>query len=437
MFFSRYAGFCRCLFLAVYITILAAVSAQTFAQGANSIFVSELAVKPLSLSQAITYTLEQNPQLHQFTIRQSGLLGRRETDELSPAWNLAIDVENMAGSDALSGVQMAETTVSLSSVIELGGKRDARVSVVDAQLDALDYHRHAFTLDVLGELTSTFIRVLETQELIKLAKEALDLAKNTLDIVKKRSHQGATPEYEVKRAASALAQAQLHLNGLQYQHKRLMVKLTSYWGERSPTWNSVVGDLYYFGESSVYDTLYERAKTSPGIAYLASKDRLKKAEVLLAKTQAASDIGWQLGVRRFEETGEVAFAAGVTIPLFKSKRNRGAVATAMALQHEIEYEKQTALLQLHVQLFTAYSQREQYVAAVNVFRSTVLPDLQSVLVSTQRAYETGRYRYQDWIAAQNELLDARQYYIENAAAASLNQAIIEQLIAEPLNRSIR
>ena len=54
------------------------------------------------------------------------------------------------------------------------------------------------------------------------------------------------------------------------------------------------------------------------------------------------------------------------------------------------------------------------------------------MLLTRQAYENGRYRYQDWIAAQEELLTAKQQHIESATAAQLNQALIEQLIAEPL-----
>ena len=104
----------------------------------------------------------------------------------------------------------------------------------------------------------------------------------------------------------------------------------------------------------------------------------------------------------------------------------------MAAENDVEYARQTALLKLHVQLFEAYSQRQQHVAAVAAFRSTILPDLNLALTAIQRAYERGRYSYQEWTAAQKELLDAKRALIDNATAASLNQAVIEQLIGEPL-----
>lgn len=424
-----------CLGLPLLLAFVVAASTTAFAQNSPPQASGNLKTSShriLSLQQAIEMTLAENPQLHQFKVKKEGLVGRRESEELRPIVNMVIDVENFAGSGELNGARAAETTVALSSVIEFGGKRRARISAADAQLQLLDSHRQAFTLDILGELTSTFIQVLEVQERITLAKEAHDLSRITLSAVKNRSEQGAAPEYEVKRAAAALRQAQLYLEAQQHQQQRLLIKLAAYWGETSPNWKRVDGDLYAFGEVSDYVTLYDRVKASPTITVFANEARLKKAEVSLAKSQSVTDLGWQVGVRRFEDSGDTGFTAGVSVPLFSGKRNRGAVKSALAAENDVEYARQTALLKLHVQLFEAYSQRQQHVAAVAAFRSTILPDLNLALTAIQRAYERGRYSYQEWTAAQKELLDAKRALIDNATAASLNQAVIEQLIGEPL-----
>ena len=159
---------------------------------------------------------------------------------------------------------------------------------------------------------------------------------------------------------------------------------------------------------------------------------MKDAEVKLAQAQSRVDIGWQLGVRRFEEADDTAFIAGISIPLFSGKRNRSSITSALAERNAVDYRQADAMLKLHSRLFTAFSQREENTAAVEQFNSHVLPALEKALALTQQAYENGRYRYQDWIAAQEELLTAKQQRIEAATAAQLNQALIEQLIAEPL-----
>lgn len=424
MFFTQISGSCLRFYATLALSLLFVAHAMSASQTSG---------QSLSLHQAISHTLASNPQLYQFDIKRDSLLGLKEVSDLSPAVNIGFEIENFGGGGQFSGTESAEMTLALSSVLELGGGRLARNSVADARLQSLNYHRQTFTLDVLGEMTATFIRLLEVQELSALALEGRDIAFNTLNIVKSRSKQGAAPEYEVKRANSAFLQSQLQVDALEQQHKRLMIKLAAYWGETSPKWTRLEGNIYAFGGSSGFSDLYSRAKESPAMAQFASEVRLKEAEVSLAKTQTTSNLSWQLGVRRFQESGDNAFIAGVSIPLFSGKRNQGALRSAMAAVNEVSYERKTALLKLHVLLFDAYSQRQQYVAAVEVFRADILPDLSSALASTQQAYETGRYSYQDWVSAQKQLLDAKKSLIENAAAASINQAIIEQLIAEPLS----
>ncbi|RNL67511.1 TolC family protein [Zhongshania marina] len=386
----------------------------------------------LSLAKATAITLANNPQLHQFEPKNDALVGQRENSELGPQINTDIELENFAGSGNFSSTQNAELTLALSSVIELGSKRGARTMLADTKLQALEYRRQAATLDVLGSLTRDFIQALAIQEYISLAEEARDLAANTLAALENRAKQGAAPDYEVRRARAALAQAKLRLNSLRREHQRGLVKLAAYWGETAPKWTVLEGDLYQFREVVSYEELYREAQSSPAITVLASEARTRDAELALLKTQSIPDINWQLGVRQFENSDDTAFVAGLSIPLFSGTRNTGAVKAARAAQNEVVFEQASALLKMHVQLFEAYSQRAQHLAAVNAYRNTILPELSASLRATQQAYEAGRYSYIELIAVQRELLNAKQALIENAAAASLNQSTIEQLVAKPL-----
>jgi cobalt-zinc-cadmium efflux system outer membrane protein len=253
-----------------------------------------------------------------------------------------------------------------------------------------------------------------------------------LKTVESRAAKGAAPEAEVMRAKAALTRASIRLHALRSSFERQKVALSSFWGDTNPRFAELSGSLSVFSPSDDFTSLLQRAKKSPAIAIFASEARLKDAEVKLAQAQSRVDIGWQLGVRRFEETDDTAFTAGISIPLFSGKRNRSSITSALAERNAVDYQQADAMLKLHNRLFTAFSQREENTAAVEQFNSHVLPALEKALALTQQAYENGRYRYQDWIAAQEELLTAKQQRIEAATAAQLNQALIEHLIAEPL-----
>lgn len=388
----------------------------------------------LTLKEALTRTLAKNPQLYQYTFIQEATRAQRQTSALRPALELELAAENFAGSNNNKGFDSAETTLALSSVIELGGKREARLSFADARIIQAEWEKKATTLDVLGELTASYIESLATQANIQLAEESLALSQSLLKTVNTRSNKGATPEAEVMRAQAAVARAEIRLAALVERLERQKVRLARFWGDTTPTFSALEGSLFENETSEGFDQLYARVKTSPAIQVLASEARIKDAEVALARAGGRSDLTWRAGIRRFEETGDSAFTAGLSIPLFSKKRNSGEVKAALANRNAVDYARQDLLLRLHAQLFEAYSLRHQSIAAMNKTERAIIPALENALKLTRKAYENGRYRYLDLIAAQEELLATKQARIDAASTALISQALIEKLSSEALNQ---
>lgn len=386
----------------------------------------------LRLDNAVSRTLNNNPQLYQFRFRQQSLEGQGQLAALKPGLQLDVEVENILGSGDLNGLNSAELTVGLSSVIELGDKMSSRIALNRAKSDYLGFEQQAATLDVLGKLTTSYILALSTQESIALVEEAVVLSQRMRNTVENRVTRGAAPEAELMRAEANLSRAKIQLQALKASFERQKVGLSLFWGEINPGFNELRGQLDVFNESADFPSLFDRAKSSPAISIFASEARLKDAEIALVQAQSQMDVGWQVGVRRFQETSDTAFIAGVSVPLFTDKRNQGALASAMAERNAVDYLEKEALLRLHNQLFSAFSQWQENKLTVAQFDENVLPALERALMLTEDAYESGRYRYQDWIIAQEELLTAKQQRLEAATSAQLSQVLIEQLIAEPL-----
>lgn len=387
----------------------------------------------LTLNTALKRAIEQNPSLKVFDFRNTALSGQMEIAALRPAYELGFDAENFSGSDEFSGFDNAELTVSLSSVLEMGDKRAARRGIVSSGRSVLDAQRQVESLELLGEVTRRYVDVLALQEQVSLAKEANDLADETLNIVKKRAKAGATPDAEVKRAQAAAAQARLTLLSTQQQLDYLKVSLAALWGESSPNFASVEGDLYHFGTDVEFNTLFAKMEKNPAIRIFAAEERLRDAEVRVAKTQSKADISWSVGVRRFQANDDSALVAGFSMPLFSSNRNSGAVSTALAQRNEISVQKEVALLSMHTQLFRAFHNRRQAILAAKELQSAIIPALSDALKETQAAYQRGRYGYLEYVSARQELLNARRTLIESASSALTYGAEIEQLTAEPLS----
>ncbi len=331
-----------------------------------------------------------------------------------------------------NGVDGAEFTLALSSVIELGGKRDARLAAASAQRQLIDGERQARALDLIGEVTRRYVDVVANQARLDLAVNARTLATDVLNSVERRIQAGAAPEAELYRARAQMTQAELAVTEAQSRLRASSLSLSVLWGDAEPDFVRVDGNLQNTGAAGDFNALFERTLQNPAIAIFASEERLREAEFQLAKSQSRADIGWSVGVRQFQDTDDTALVAGVSVPLFSSTRNTGALQSAQAARDEVAVRRESALLALRATLFDAYQQRKLGIETAELLRNDVIPALTRALQLTRTAYESGRYGYQEWAAARQELISAQYALITAQADALQNGAIIEQLTAQPL-----
>lgn len=398
--------------------------------------VAQTPVAPMNLTSAVQLTLNQNPELQVYRLRDLGAAGLVKTAGLTPQVGLSAEAENMAGTGDKNGVDEAELTLALSSVIELGGKRDARIATASAQRQIVDGERQARALDLIGEVTRRYVDVVANQARLELAVSARALAGDVLTSVERRIQAGASPDAERYRASAQLQQAELAVAEAQSRLQASSLSLSVLWGDAQPDFVQVEGTLQNLGAAGDFNELLERALRNPAIALFASEQRLREAELQLAKTQSSTDVGWSVGVRQFQDTDDTALVAGVNIPLFSSARNSGALQSAQAARDEVAVRRESALLDLRATLFDAYQQRKLGIESAALLHAEVIPALTRALRLTQAAYENGRYGYQEWVAARQELISAQSALIAAQTAALQSGATIEQLTAEPLLPSL-
>ncbi len=388
--------------------------------------------KWLTLSSAIRATLDNNPSLSVFRFKEAALQGERRTQSLPPPLALNADVENAFGTDDYSAFSSADFTLALSSIIEMGGQAEARVAVVDARAGQLDAEQRVKSLDLLGEVTRRYIDVIAAQERLALARDANQLADDMTSSIRQRAQAGLTPEAEVLRARAAQSQATIEVNVADSELKRARNALSAMWGEPQSDFARAEGNLFALGELGDFNAMVTRLEQHPALAALTDETRLKNAAVRLAQSQRVTNVEWNAGVRRLQETQDMALVAGISIPLGSDARARGAVKSALAERDSIEAERDIQWLLLRSQLADAFERRRQALSTVATLKGEVLPTLESALRETRLAYERGRYGYVEWVAAKTELIQARRQTIDAAADALRYRADIEQLTSEPL-----
>ncbi|GAB3274484.1 TolC family protein [Parahaliea aestuarii] len=382
---------------------------------------------PLSLADASRLTIARHPRLAVFDWRVAALEGERQNAALRPATSVTFDAENLLGSNELRGAQSAELTLSLSSVIELGGKPTARLAVVDARMAQTEAARQAEALDLLGEVTRRYLSAQVLQEKVALSAQAQALAENAYELVSRRVASGATPQAEGLRAQADLARAKLQHATMLSELQSSKMALASLWGAESIEFDHLEGDLLTFADPGSFEELFQRVAESPAIRLFSAEQRLRQAAVDLERARSRLDIGWSLGVRQFAASDDTAMVAALSLPLFTASRQQGNLQTALAQRSEVEYRKQASLLELRATLYTAWQNYRQNSSTAMQLQREVVPLLEQALAATRDAYERGAYRYLDWLDARQELIQTHVAIIETASEALLSLAVIEQL----------
>jgi outer membrane protein, heavy metal efflux system len=387
----------------------------------------------LTLQDAIKATLHNNPQLAGYQFRTQALAGEQQTAALKPQLKISTHLENIAGSGEFKGVDAGELTLSLSSVIELGGQRDARLGLVTARQQQLESTQRLLTLNLLTQVTQQFIAIAAAQEQLSLLQQSQQLAQENITSLTQQVHVGRTPEAELWRAKASVARAVIDVQKTQQQLNSERIKLSIFWASTQPTFTRVEADLFALPPLVSLPTLISKLDANPDLAVLGDEVLLRAAELRHAQAERKANVEWSAGVRRLQVSDDSALVLSVSMPLGSANRAAGAITTASANQAGAEQERSTARSKLHSQLVSFHGAYEQALAEVNSLRSDVLPPLKQAMRATAEGFQQGRYSYLELNLAQRELLDAQLALIDSAARAHELSTDIERLTGAALN----
>ncbi len=410
-------------FLLVALAIQLFISCPMFAQDMSG---------AITLRDAMEATLRVHPQLRQFPFRRESIAGEREIAGLRPPLTFNAGLEDAIGTGNLNGLSGAEFTITLSRIIQLGGKREARVAVADRRLGVLDTELEITELDLLAEVTYRFIDVVAAQARVDLQRQALELAEETLDFLEPLVEAGRAPEFELGRARAGISNARAAVSRSESNLEAARVQLSTMWQSQNPAFSQAASDLFNVGEAGSINTLLIALLDNPSIELFANEGRLREARLRQAQAQQASNVQWSAGIRHLKGIDDTGLVFNVSVPLGAKERASGRIRSAQANLAELEYTREAALNAMRGQLVSLHVQLEQSLYEVEVLQSEVLPELTTVLEQTRDFYEAGNYSYVELISARQEYLDAQLSLIASAANAHRLRTEMERLSGQPL-----
>ncbi|MBS0422563.1 MAG: TolC family protein [Proteobacteria bacterium] len=416
---------------ALLATIIFAVCVEAAPSGEPSVTPNlEEPVGELTLAQAIGTALARNPDLTASAYELKAADARIVQARLRPNPEVSVQLDNIGISGEARGTDVLASTLSLSQVIEMGGKRALRTEVANYDRDAVGVERQAQQLDVLAEVARRFIAVVAAQERRVFAQSARELAQRTLDAISARLQAARSPEAERSRAGIALTRMQIEEQQADSELRSARSALAALWGSQAPRFTQARADLFALDPVEPFEALVSKLERSPDFVRFASEARLRDAELRLAQAQAHPNITLAVGVGRFEETRNTGVSVGFSMPLPLFDRNQGAIREAQVRRVQTDAQKEAAFLRVRATLFSLYQELLASRKRLETLRTQAVPQAQRALEQTQSGYERGRFSYLELATAQEELLQLRATVIEAAAAYHQVLAEIERLTNE-------
>ncbi|MBY6105803.1 TolC family protein [Ferrimonas balearica] len=385
----------------------------------------------VSLSAVMEQTLLHHPQLQLFPHQQRIAEAQALQAGIRPNPNLSLSVENVLGSGEASGFSGAETTLAISQLIELGGKRQRRIELADAQQREMQQSYEQQRVEVLAEATRRYYRLLHVQTLLDWSERRMALEQDALQRIQARSRAGAVQQADVSGMALQLAESQLQHRQLQRQAELARYRLAAMWAAE-PRFERAQGKLRQPETVPALAAVLDAANQAPQHLLLLEQGYAAAAQSRLAEANGQWDLNLGVGVKRDEASNDTGLVFSLDVPLQLSHPNQGNLLAARMAEQQLAQQQQLLRGELRVQLMAVYQSLQAQTDKVTALDHTLLPLAQQWLQQVQKAYQTGQQNVQSLLAAQSRQFELERQRIDALHAIWLQLLELERLTGQAL-----
>lgn len=423
-------------FAALFVAVAGSPSA--FAQSpkmAEPTLLKEKAATTVGLKEAIAKALASSPRLKSADAAVAGAVSVRSQAD---AWinpNVSLDAENIGGTGPYSSFRSGEMTAGVSQLIEIGGKRSARIDMADREHDAVAIERRIAEADLIRDVSKAYAVAAAAQEEVALRQSQVVLAEEMLTAVSRRVAAAAEPVIQESKAKVAHASAKIGLEKARRNASGASRTLALLIGEAATVQANAV-DLYSVAAPPALDA---EAALMNALDFQYNATLLAKANsaVDVERASAVPDPTLNAGMRQLRDDDEQAFLVGLSIPLPLFNLNRGNIERAKQDARRADADR---LANLQTNLARLEEHRQALQAAyseIGQIKEAVLPQAEAAFIQALRGYNAGKFAYLEVLDAQRTLADSKLSHLAALREYHTNKAEIDRLIVGATNAEER
>ncbi len=387
----------------------------------------------LTLSRALQRAAAANPKLAAADLSIGIATGKRIQAGAVPNPEVSFELDNAFGTGDYGGLRSAETTLQLSQVIELGGKRDARIAAGSAELESARWERAAVRLEILSDTAVAYFSVLSGQRKVQVYDAQIAALDRLTPLLQRRVDAGASSSGEIARAQVAAdlirAERERARTALAIARRELAILM----GSSAVDFAYVVGDLGQVGRPPVFATVLRGLDSNPQLIRWTAIRAQKDAELLSARLKPFPDLKVELGWKHIREPTEFglrrdnAVKLGASIPIPVWDQNLGSITEAQAARAKVEAERAASKAALVLTLAKAYDTLAGASREIEILRSSALPNARKAVEAIESGYSQGRFTLLEVLDAESAAAQAALRELEALASFHTSVATIEGL----------
>jgi cobalt-zinc-cadmium efflux system outer membrane protein len=358
----------------------------------------------IDLREATERALRESPVLRAARLELQAEQARRDATALTTPYVLGAELENVAGTGSLSGVDGAEATMQVSRVIELGDKREARGYLGDARVEFASIEAETASLQLAAHVARRYLELLAWQARLDVFERAQVINRETLELVEKRVAAGRTSSAELDAARVSLELADLEKQQAQFAVEAWQVALATLWGSDQPDFERVAGTAGRLPPLPAFASFESRLLANPDLRQLQTRKRILDAATAVAHAEQSPDLQVGAGVRYLAGPEDAAFTLSFSVPFGSKSRAEPGIREANATAARLPQEREARLLEIRAEIFGRYQALRAAHLEFRRLNDEIIPRAEQAVRTYRRGFELGSYRLLELTAAQERLI---------------------------------
>ena len=357
----------------------------------------------VTLEQAIAKAIAAAPLLKADDAAIAGARAGRVQADVRPNPSVTVEAENFIGTGPYNVLGRAEITATYNQPIERGGKRAARVTLADKEIDVAQASANVTRLDLAASVQRAFFDVLIAKDVLRISQFRLATERKLQTEALRRVRGYKDPLFVETRAAARVASARIGVEQAEFRMDAARHLLAGYWGGDGKEL-SVDGAL--MARDGVRHTLAPSDEK-----LIEARVARASAAVVVEETKRTQDYTVSGGTRFLRGTNDVAAVAGITIPLGRFDRNQGGIDRARAEKDRLSFAAEAVRLEKLRRLASLRADAESAQTRADALMEEVYPRAYKTLEQVREGYNRGGFTFRDIQDAADAIIEVQDQWL--------------------------